>query len=152
MSKRPKHRQGNDTRAEARDRDLAAAALERLNHAQTEDGSLTLVAPDGERIDLPACVVALLKDCLQCIARGDTAKVVAVRAELSTFEAAALLGVSRPFLIMELEAGRLPFRLVGSHRRIALAALLRYKSAIDGRRHEALDELTREAQELGMGY
>jgi uncharacterized protein YbjQ (UPF0145 family) len=46
----------------------------------------------------------------------------------------------------------LPYRLVGTHRRVRLCDVLAYKHKSDAARNEALNELTRQAQELKMGY
>ena len=51
-----------------------------------------------------------------------------------------------------LESGKIPFRKVGKHRRIRREDVERYKQQIDEARLKALDELTAQAQELGMGY
>jgi excisionase family DNA binding protein len=77
---------------------------------------------------------------------------VPVESELTTQQAADVLGVSRPFLVKELDAGKIPVRMVGTHRRIRLEDLTRYRGTIDEKRHKVLDKLTKQAQELDMGY
>ena len=77
---------------------------------------------------------------------------VPLHTELSTQEAADLLGVSRPFLVKELQSGKIPFRRIGTHRRIILKNLLAYTVAIQQQRSKALDQLVEQAQEINMGY
>lgn len=72
--------------------------------------------------------------------------------ELTAQATADLLGVSPSFLIQQLDEGRLPFRMVGTHRRILFKDLTAYRQETDRQRHEALDELAKQAQELDMGY
>jgi excisionase family DNA binding protein len=72
--------------------------------------------------------------------------------ELTTQDAAALLNVSRPFVIKEIEAGRLRCRKVGRHRRIEFEELRRYQTAQSERSEAALQELATLSQELGQGY
>ena len=48
--------------------------------------------------------------------------------------------------------GKIPFRTVGKYRRVRFDDLMAYKRKDDEARAKVLDELTAEAQELGMGY
>ena len=84
--------------------------------------------------------------------KGNGVKIVPIRKELTTTEAADILNVSRPYLVGLLESGQLPFRSVGSRRRILLEDVMNYKNNIDAKREQALAELAAQAQELNMGY
>lgn len=63
-----------------------------------------------------------------------------VDAQVSTSQAADLIGVSRVTMVRFLEQGRLPFTQPGKHRRIRLADLLEFKKTITHGRHRPLTD------------
>jgi len=107
---------------------------------------------EREELELSAATVRLLLGILEQTARGHSVAILPTATEVTTQQGAELLNVSRPFLIKLLEEGKIPFRKVGSHRRIRVDDLVRYKHEIDERREKTLAELAEQAQELGMGY
>lgn len=103
-------------------------------------------------ITLPAKVARLLLDILVQMAEGKAVTIIPTRAELTTQQAADLINVSRPFLVQLLENNEIPFRKVGTHRRVLLSDVLAYKERIDTARKQSLDELAALSQELGLEY
>ncbi len=128
----------------AADRERARQVLQALGsppHITTEDGTV---------LDLPAPVAGALAELLEAAADGQPALVLRSPEDLTTEQAAAVLGVSRPTVVRLVEAGRLPARMVGTHRRLALGEVLAYREASSRRRTGAVDDMTREADELGL--
>jgi len=110
---------------------------------------------DGKKAEvmlLPPSVIGMVQRILTEMANGNAITVMPMNAELTTQVAAEFLNVSRPFIVKQLEAGVIPYRKVGTHRRISVKDLLKYKHEIDRARHGALDALTTESQRLGLGY
>ncbi len=112
--------------------------------------SFRLVDSDGSPIDVPGELVVMLRAVVEQLRAGNGVSVASVHAELTTVEAAEMLGVSRPHLVKLLEQGAMPHRMVGSHRRVRLVDVLAYRDRQDERSRRALDELTAQAEELGL--
>jgi len=105
-----------------------------------------------EQLMLPMSALRFLVDVLSEMAKGNAVTLMPVHAELTTQEAADMLNVSRPFLVNLLEENKIPYRMVGSRRRVLAKDIIDYKNKIDQSRLEVLKELSEQAQELNMGY
>ena len=119
-------------------------------------GSVQLVVgssvQEPVKVDLPRKAVRIIVDVLVELAKGNAVTVVPVRAELTTQQAADILNVSRPYLVGLLDKGKIPHRMVGNRRKVPLQELLDYKRIDDTYRKGILDELTREAESIGLEY
>jgi excisionase family DNA binding protein len=134
---------------------LAKEGSRTLSPFVSDQETPTLRITDSKQsveITLPQDVFKLLISVLAEIGRGNAVTVMPVEAELTTQQAADFLNVSRPFLISLLGDGQIPYRKVGTRRRVKLIDILSYKRRTDEARMKVLEELTAEAQELDMGY
>lgn len=109
-----------------------------------------LVGPDGKTQSLPVSLYEFLVKLIAGLCEGQSVAIVQNDAQLTTVEAARMLGVSRQFLVKLLEGDKIPFHLVGTHRRIYVRDLLAYKAKRDSKRRQVLDELTRAEAEDGL--
>jgi excisionase family DNA binding protein len=76
--------------------------------------------------------------------------VVSLDQRLTTQEAADLLGMTRPTLITLLEQGQVPFEQSGRRRLVRLDDLLAFRDQRRTERGQALDELVRQTEALGL--
>ena len=117
-----------------------------------EAARLRVINGGQDVIEVPVSALKMLVEILDEMAQGNAVSIVPIHAELTTQEAADFLNVSRPYLVGLLESGLLPFHKVGTHRRVRFKDLMAYREKSQNARRNALDALTKQAQELGMGY
>lgn len=111
---------------------------------------LLLEGKPSEVLTVPAPAMQLLANILSEMAQGNAVALTPVQEEITTQEAADLLNVSRPFFVQLLDGGALPFRKVGTRRRVRLQDVLAYKRDLYEKRLQTLNELTAYDQELGL--
>lgn len=130
-----------------RDADALAAIEELLNSGPEP---LRLVTARGNDAILPEELRTVLTTVVSSMHRGQAVTLGPLAMRLTTQQAADLLGVSRPTLVKLLEDGKIPYETPNRHRRIRLVDLLTFQHTRRAERREALGELTREAQDLGL--
>jgi len=108
-----------------------------------------LVFEDGRQLELSPSILRAIQFVLHHMARGDAIGLVPMNKMLTTNQAAEILNVSRPFLVKLLHEKALKFTKVGTHHRLRMADVLKYKQRRDRQMLDALDELAGEAQSSG---
>lgn len=126
------------------------AALESLPQASTAGPVPALVGPDGAATPLPTEVYDALSRTVQALRSGRAVTIAVHGTELTTQEAADMLGVSRPTLVKLLDAGRIPYTQPGRHRRVQLADVIAYRRRRSDERGEGLAAVVEFSEELGL--
>lgn len=126
--------------------------MESLDHSRA--ASITVVSEDGTTptVSVPPAVLRFIGQTLGLMARRQPIVLMPQKQELSTVEVANFLNVSRPFVIKEIDAGRLKHRKVGSHRRVLYEDLLEYARNMRAEQHAALERMADNARELDLEY
>jgi excisionase family DNA binding protein len=135
-----------------KDQQVAKISAQRLATALRRKKSDFHFELDDESFAVPESVTKMLLEILSQMAQGNAVVLIPAHAELTTQEAADTLNVSRPFLIKLLEQGKLPYRKVGSHRRVMFSDLMNYKEQYKNDRLKVLEELQKDAEDNDMGY
>jgi len=105
---------------------------------------------DAGVLELPASLREALQGIVAELRAGNEVTVMSSSAVLTTAEAAELLNVSRPHVVKLVDGGTIPHHMAGSHRRLALADLLAYKTQRDAASRVALAEIQQLADDTGM--
>ncbi len=136
------------------DRNEARKAIELLGQSLPSASAGVFVAkPGGEKVavELPARVLEAMRGLLAKLVETNEVLLVNEEAELSPEDAAKVLGISRPLVYKRMDDGRLPFRQVGTHRRVSLRDVLALKPSED-RRRRFVRELSEDTDDLEMNY
>lgn len=123
--------------------------MEALDRSKAVKIKLESESGDIPPIELPPASLRLIGQLLGLMSEGKPFTLMPEKQELTTVEAANFLNVSRPFVIKEIDAGHIPHRMIGSHRRVLLSDLFKYAQEMQIGREAALDDLSKLSQELG---
>jgi excisionase family DNA binding protein len=140
----------------ARELEMARVAqrciMEALDRSNAVSIMLTSNGDEQPSVAVPPAALKLIGQLLGAMSEGRPVVLVPGKQELTTVEAANFLNVSRPFVIKEIEAGRLPHRMVGRHRRIAFEDLVAYERKMREKQRAALERMAEDERELGLDY
>jgi excisionase family DNA binding protein len=121
------------------------AALERTG----ADQRVTIRIGDDEFTLEPDVRDALITF-LRLAAAGKPVVIESLPTELTTGQAADLLGVSRPTVVQLVDSGELPATRVGTRRRLAAVDVLAYREQRRSQRQAGLRELIEASDDLGL--
>jgi excisionase family DNA binding protein len=125
--------------------------VHRLSEFLHSHGQTLLIGHGGDSpVEIPETVHELLVQILDLMRQGKAISIIPVTQDLTTQQAAEVIGVSRPFFVKLIEAGALPFHLAGTHRRVYLRDLLAYKERRDRARHAAIERMADQAEKDGI--
>jgi excisionase family DNA binding protein len=131
--------------------ELSEEEKQRLQKVLETEVRPILLSMDGDHaIELPKPVNDLFIEILQAIRRNEAVFLVHEDEAFTTQAAADYLGVSRQFFVRLLEAGKLPFHRVGTHRRVLFKDLVAYRQTRSRERLAKLDEMTAELVEADL--
>lgn len=130
---------------EASERDTYAQIAQVLAQPQVR-----ILDPSGHETVIPPDLQDAIRTLADILAASKAVVVTALDKNLTTQQAADMLGVSRPYLVRLLESGAMPFTRVHSHRRIKYADLLAYRERQHREAREYLAALTQLNEEMGF--
>ncbi|UWM84764.1 DNA-binding protein [Rhizobium sp. SRDI969] len=130
------------------DRDRKAASpLPKLGAGDRLELHVRHEGGKDQTLSIPPSAAAAVQVLLAHMLRGERVAVLAEDQELSPTKVAAILGISRPLVVLRMDRGDLPFRYVGKHRRALLKDVLGLKSRLDVRQ-AAVDALAEDTEDL----
>ncbi len=113
-------------------------------------GSARIVGADGAAVPVSGSIATALRAVAAAFAANRGILINDIERDLTTQQAADLLNVSRPYLIKLLDERKIPHTMVGTHRRIPLDTLMKYRAVMKEEQRAALRELTQLHEEMGF--
>ncbi|MCW5871368.1 MAG: excisionase family DNA-binding protein [Candidatus Eremiobacteraeota bacterium] len=129
--------------------DVVKAADEALHELKSEETSVFLLIGE-KKLQLDPYIANLLVEVFEQLSEGKPVSILPHNAEMTTRQAASILNVSRPYVSKLLKEGKMDFEMRGTHRRIRLEEVMRYKQEQAVRRRDALARMTEIAEELDL--
>ena len=128
---------------DGQDRAVVASLDSETSSVSVRVGDETVVLPENAN----RAVRSLLRD----LATGVPVHVIPADAELTTQQAADLLGLSRTYIVRLIDQGSLPAHMAGTHRRLSASEVLAYRER-RASKLAALGQLTEADEELALSY
>jgi excisionase family DNA binding protein len=141
-----------------KDQETAIYSLRAFSEAKDatagkNSGVINVKFEDSEAtIAIPYKAIELLHSILLNMAKGQSITLLLSDTEITTQQAAEILGMSRPHVVKLIEDGVIPHKKVGTHRRILLQDIIDYDAKIRKQREDSLEFLAEQAQDLKLGY
>lgn len=96
---------------------------------------------EHDRVELTGQVHAILKQVVAALSKGQSISILTRDQEITTQQAAEILGVSRPTVVRLIEDRELPAHIPGAERRkLLLADVLAYRERLRARRNRFITE------------
>lgn len=114
-------------------------------------GGPVAIRTDQGEAELPPMARAAVRQLLVDLATGTAVHLVTDEHELTTQEAADILGISRTYVARLVDDGKIPAHMVGTHRRLRAADVLAYKARRD-ERLAGVDAIAAADQAVGVRY
>ena len=105
-------------------------------------------AGEHDRVELTDQLHAILKQVVQALSHGQSISILTRDQEISTQQAAEILGLSRPTVVKLIDDGELSAHVPGAVRRkLRLADVLAYREELRARRNQFITETSAEYDE-----
>lgn len=123
-----------------------ALVIEQLS---TEQPEIQIEETSG-KIKIPLSALKLLGDIIKAMQQGKLISLVPVATEVTTQDAAEMLGCSRPHFVKLLEDGKIAFTKIGKHRRIKCDDIIDYRKQMKDQQKQHIIDTMHSDEETGL--